>query len=295
MNLNLLEKNNFFFTQEFSTLEIKGKDAQIFLQNLISNDILLLKKQTFLHSIIPNTSGKIAFEVFLTKIKNSFTIFILPEEKEALQKHLEFYHILEELEILEKPKKSFYYLLFCDLSTKKNYKIHSNNILLKGERYFLTNQLPEKMTKLKELNKVAFENTRAFFALPKNKVDYNEKRLPQEAALHKIISFKKGCFIGQEAIARLEYKGKLVRILSQVSAEIPMEKEQKITDGNQILGNITSSSPYPYKRRYYGLAYLKTSSLLKNTDFFLEKSKETLQVFPLEYIYKKNERRTMET
>ena len=59
----------------------------------------------------------------------------------------------------------------------------------------------------------------------------------------------------------MEHKGKLVRILSQLISQEPLEKGEKINNGKQNIGSITSSCPYPYEKNYYSLGYIKTNAL----------------------------------
>jgi folate-binding protein YgfZ len=291
MSDNLLQENTvFFFTESFAALTIEGKDAESFLQNLISNDIRMLTEQNIIRSIIPNTSGKIAFDVFLKKLaKTSFQVFFCPNDLEPLKKHLEFFHILEELEIKEAKQTTFFYLLFCEAEHIKEYqKPMDTEIIEQSKNYLLLTKKPTKDNfsnqNLQELKTQDFEKTRAFFAIPKKSVDYSEKRLPQEAAFRKLVSFKKGCFVGQEPIARLEHKGRLVRILSQLICKSPLQTEQKITNGRQIIGSLTSCCPHSYQKNYYGLGYLKTQSLLAKEPIYLDKENTLLQAFPLEKI-----------
>ncbi len=47
--------------------------------------------------------------------------------------------------------------------------------------------------------------------------------LPQEVDLQKLggVSFNKGCFLGQEVIARLHYRGKLKKVMQSITLDIP--------------------------------------------------------------------------
>ena len=286
------EKATFCFVQNFITITITGKDAECFLQNLITNDIRLLTKVKIIRSIIALTTGKIAFDVFIQKLeKECFQILIIEEQCERLQKHLEFFHILEELKIEKTKQKKFYYLLFCSNQEAKTYQYSKpTEIIETGEKYICLETKPTKeevlLQNLRELNKNEFENVRAFFKIAKNSIDFGEKRLPQEAGFRKIINFKKGCFVGQEAIARLEHKGKVVRTLSQFICLSPLEKKQKLVSKNSLVGSVTSSCPYPYCGNYYALGYLKTQPLLDKEKIYLDKKNTLVQVYPLEKLEK---------
>lgn len=291
MSVEIFKESTIFFSpQKFSTITVSGKDASPFLQNLLSNDIGLLTQEKTIRSIFPSTSGKIAFDVFLQKPKeHAIQIFIDANQCLALQKHLDFFHILEDIEIKQTEQKTFFYLLFCKEQEKKMYKpFYPTEIIEIGEKYFLLENSPAKnsdvLQKLQELSSEEFENIRAFFKITKNLVDFGKKRLPQEVGFRKIVSFKKGCFVGQEAIARLEHKGRLVRVLSQFVCQKPLQKEQKLASKNTLVGSVTSSCPYPYQGNYYALGYLKTQNLLNKDAIYLDKENTLVEVYPLEKI-----------
>ena len=46
------------------------------------------------------------------------------------------------------------------------------------------------------------------------------------------ISFTKGCYLGQEIVARMQYRGELKRRLHRGSASAPVQENQTILDAN---------------------------------------------------------------
>jgi folate-binding protein YgfZ len=84
--------------------------------------------------------------------------------------------------------------------------------------------------------------------------DYN----PLEAGLWQTISFEKGCYIGQETIARLNtYKG-VKQHLWGVLLSAPVPPETAITVGEEKVGKLTSITTGD--RGYLGLAYIRTKA-----------------------------------
>jgi folate-binding protein YgfZ len=79
-------------------------------------------------------------------------------------------------------------------------------------------------------------------AAPGHEID--EKLLPQEAALDRALSFSKGCYVGQEAVAMLHYRGKLRRkllglVLAAGGAAAPGDAVMK---GDEEVGRVTSGA-----------------------------------------------------
>ena len=84
--------------------------------------------------------------------------------------------------------------------------------------------------------------------------DYN----PLEAGLWQTISFNKGCYIGQETIARLNtYKG-VKQQLWGVRLQAPVEPGTVVMLGEEKIGKLTSSSETD--QGSFGLAYIRTKS-----------------------------------
>lgn len=84
--------------------------------------------------------------------------------------------------------------------------------------------------------------------------DYN----PLEAGLWSTISFEKGCYIGQETIARLNtYKG-VKQQLWGVRLPAPVEPGTVITVDGEKVGKLTSCTQT--EQGYFGLAYIRTKA-----------------------------------
>jgi folate-binding protein YgfZ len=76
--------------------------------------------------------------------------------------------------------------------------------------------------------------------------DVDERVLPAEAGLvERAVSFTKGCFPGQEPIARLHYRGhanRSLRVLRIESGELPA-RDAEILHGGKAVGRVTSAAP----------------------------------------------------
>jgi tRNA-modifying protein YgfZ len=80
---------------------------------------------------------------------------------------------------------------------------------------------------------------------PRYGVDLDDATIPQEAGLNeRAVSFTKGCYVGQETVARLHYKGKPNRRLRglRLSAELPSQTELLLGDKRVgVLGSVVTS------------------------------------------------------
>jgi tRNA-modifying protein YgfZ len=81
---------------------------------------------------------------------------------------------------------------------------------------------------------------------PRYGLDLDETVIPQEAGLNeRAVSFTKGCYVGQETVARLFYKGKPNRQLRGLTATEPVEVGTELTLDGRIVGTVTSAADSP--------------------------------------------------
>lgn len=88
--------------------------------------------------------------------------------------------------------------------------------------------------------------------------------IPLEVGLWDAISFSKGCYIGQEIIARMESRGKLAHMLIGVSSDKPLLQGGSIHVDSRKIGEITSSAHSP-RFGWIGLASVKPGSWVETS------------------------------
>ena len=105
----------------------------------------------------------------------------------------------------------------------------------------------------------AFDFLRIASGLPRYGHELTGDYIPLEADLWSDVSFSKGCYIGQEIIARMESRGQLAKKLLRFALEHPVSDGTEIKADGKRAGTITSVGVGPEGAR--ALGYLKTSIL----------------------------------
>jgi tRNA-modifying protein YgfZ len=73
-------------------------------------------------------------------------------------------------------------------------------------------------------------------------IDADDATIPQEAGLNeRAVSFTKGCYVGQETVARLHYRGKPNRLLRGLRLSEPVQPGATLRSGEREVGRVTSS------------------------------------------------------
>ncbi|HEV2915262.1 MAG TPA: aminomethyltransferase family protein [Pyrinomonadaceae bacterium] len=114
----------------------------------------------------------------------------------------------------------------------------------------------------------ALEILRIEAGLPRYGVDMDETNVVTEAPLDDAVSYTKGCYVGQEIIARIHWRGhvakKLTGLVFSDGREVEREAKIRAADGKEI-GRITSSAFSPRLGRTIALAYVKYDFLAPGT------------------------------
>jgi tRNA-modifying protein YgfZ len=81
---------------------------------------------------------------------------------------------------------------------------------------------------------------------PRLGLDMDAETMPQEAGINeRAVNFEKGCYVGQETVARLHYRGKPNRHLRGLLLSEPAERRTDILLGDKVVGRVGSTCVSP--------------------------------------------------
>lgn len=132
-----------------------------------------------------------------------------------------------------------------------------------GDGYLLMSQVPSfpfPLSTFPSLTQPAFDYLRIESMQGLHGKEYTNDYIPLEANLWDDVSFNKGCYIGQEIIARMESRGQLAKKLVGFTSDKPLADGAMITANGKSVGAITSSANIdglPTR----ALGYIKTKSI----------------------------------
>jgi folate-binding protein YgfZ len=109
-----------------------------------------------------------------------------------------------------------------------------------------TDDLKAALADVPEVSEAAAEVVRVESGRPRYGLDLDESVIPQEAALNeRAVSFTKGCYVGQETVARLFYRGKPNRHLRGLRLSEPAATGEVLRLGEREVGRLGSSVVSP--------------------------------------------------
>jgi len=120
----------------------------------------------------------------------------------------------------------------------------------------------------------ALEILRIEAGIPRHGTDINDTNIVLEAGNTEAVSFTKGCYIGQEIIARIHWRGHVAKQLAGIQLEnpTPLEPDTKLysaTDDKEA-GRITSAAISPALNRTVALALIKYAYLAPDTQLIIK-------------------------
>jgi folate-binding protein YgfZ len=207
-------------------LRITGADAATFLHGQCTNDIQRLPVGGDCYAAFLNVKGKMRGDGHILRLPEAFVIEVAAELKESLEKFV----ITEDVVI--EPCPMYHYLILGEpVGDGLRYRCPL------GTGWLTTATLPVTMPAA-ELEKLRLEA-----GVPAWRVDMDENTIPVEAGLGSAISYDKGCYVGQETIARIRTYGHVNRHLCQLqvaSADVPRAGEPLRANGRPV-GQVTSA------------------------------------------------------
>ena len=246
-----------------------------FLHGLLTNDIRSLKPGTFNYNLWLRQNGQPIGDMFVFRFEDHFIVDTeLPSERVMedfkrlkLSLKVSFEDLTDSLEHVfifgERAGDLIGEKFGISLKNGEFKKVGSlivarNDIRLRTEGYDLMGDLSGvDLPKDSEISEREFEDVRIENCVPRTGKELREGFSPLEAGLlNYAISMTKGCYVGQEAVARVHYRGRTPRVLAKILAEGDIaEGDELVRDGKRV-GVVTSVS----SDRRKGLGYVLRDS-----------------------------------
>jgi len=192
------------FLNNRSLIKVSGEDSEDFLQSQFSNDIKKIQDKSVQINAYCQHQGKIIAIIWVFKKDLNYYLSIPNDLKTLVLSKLNMYKLMSQVEIEDFSEKIYQYGLIKE-DNEKSYKINENLSLLTSR---------EILTDFQDISywEIACINE----SLPEIYLNISEKHIPQAINLdinEMGVSFTKGCYPGQEIVARMHYLGKPKRRL----------------------------------------------------------------------------------
>ncbi|MHC4469574.1 MAG: CAF17-like 4Fe-4S cluster assembly/insertion protein YgfZ [Planctomycetota bacterium] len=278
-------------------LWIGGGERQTFLQRLVSNDVEALAEGQGCYATLLTPKGKVISDLTIYHRGDRFLIDYPPETREEIAKKLTMYvlssdvtveEVTEELGLIavhgpgaaevlgvSDPPEA---LLESTVATIAGHEAVVCRVDYLGVRGFDLHVEREAATEVFEalsgagatpFGRIAAETLRIEAGVARFGAELGDAVLPPEvpALVDRAISYTKGCYVGQEVVARIKTYGHVNRELRGLAVEggevLPPGADVSV-EGSPI-GAVTSSCVSPTLGRPIALAFLKRAHLETGT------------------------------
>ena len=269
------------------TISVSGADSSKFLQGQLSNDIENLSDNNYQYSTFSTNQGKVIASMRIFRRIDQYIILTNSDVANSVLEGLKKYILMSKVEI--RLERSTCYGVLGDN------KINTENLNISESEYSLTNISDTYILDIKIIDYpsyivVSFADDIPNFLLGETAGDINigklidlknvfprlnkisqESFIPQVLNMekHNAINYKKGCYTGQEIVARTHYLGKIKKKLFFCSSEsAPNLNKSKIYNQDaEVIGELLAGN-YLNLEKFYFQSIIKISAI--NNPMFID-------------------------
>ena len=274
-----------FYEQKRGLIEVSGKEAVQFLNGLITNDAAKLEAGSQMIAAFPNAQGRLLAVVRVMRIGDKFLFETEAATHEKVYNNLFRFTFAGDFYVEDLSENYSYFSMTNDkLQITNSIEFQSRF----GRDIFVpkdsANEFKSNLKDAIEISDELYETLRIEQGIPLYGVDMDETTIVPEIGLTDIISYNKGCYIGQEIIARIHFRGHIAKqliglVLSELSADSLIGQELKSPDGKNA-GKITSTTFSPKLEKQIALAYVRYDYLAEGTELKIGELTATVKNLP---------------
>lgn len=294
-------------------LILSGKDHLKFLQGMLSNDVVKLQEGKGMYATILTVKGRMVSDMRVYKDKESVLIDLEPGLNSKVSELLSKYKLSYKADIQDvteilglisvqgpKSKKLLEKLFEEQIPEMKEYdfvkkKFRGSEIIVvyvnrtgeMGYDLYIENEylkpLWEELMRagsalnIEPVGYDALNTLRIEAGIPVYNIDMDESNIPIEAGLWSALNFEKGCYVGQEVIARIKWRGHVNWHL----VGFTLQSGYSSSAGDEIykvekkIGRVTSSVFSPMLKTSICLGYIRREFNKPGTGVVIKTSEDS--------------------
>lgn len=210
-------------------LLVEGAEAEHFLQNLVTADIPTIAPGQLRPSALLTPQGKILFDFLVGRTDTGFRLECAANVRDALAKRLTLYKLRAKVTITA--VDDAVHAIFDEAPAGDATATYVDDRFGDGAVRRLYGDLPEGTETVPD---EAYRDRRIHAGIAEADTDYPASELfPHDVLLDQNggVSFKKGCFVGQEVVSRMQHRGTARRRLLLIEGERHLTTGADVTAG----------------------------------------------------------------
>jgi len=243
-------------------LLLTGAEAAEYLQGQVTNDVEALAPGEGCYAALLTHKGKVVADMRILRETESLLLDTEAHALPALRRNVEMYSIGRDVQVTDQTANRAILSLVgpaarAALDAEPPAAEHA---WVEGEHglYVATDlgvdvicpagaaEAVKDALGIEPVDLGAAECVRVESGRPRHGLDFDAATIPQEAGLNeRAVSFTKGCYVGQETVARLHYRGKPNRHLRGLKLSEPGQTGDPVTFGDREVGRLGSTAVSP--------------------------------------------------
>ncbi|HUN66813.1 MAG TPA: hypothetical protein VMW43_12020 [Bacteroidota bacterium] len=267
-------EHNWYYTTARPVLELRGEGILDFLNRISTNDLAALPASRMLGTIFLNEKGRYIDGAEVIPLGSSVLLVGIGTKRGTLASWLRKFIIMEDISVTDAAQFSAVHTVFRESAepaagavagasepvNRTDGRLAYRTPIWPGTEIVVTADPASAAGMLpgNPLTAEKYDQMRIESGIPSPGAELTEEYNPLEMSLQRLISFTKGCYTGQEVIARIDTYKKLRRRLTRIISADP-DRELRpgmiVFDDGGIYGKVTSACLSAVSSRWIGLGY----------------------------------------
>jgi folate-binding protein YgfZ len=244
----LEEERAFADRSSYRKLQVEGDGARSWLNDLLTAGLAGLAEGQAVRSLLLSPTGHIRADVHVVATAEGFLLLQNPAQPRAIGELLAPYVLSSAVTLTDRTAELSLYAVPGAAAARLGFGSRPSVL---GEGQDLVTATAgaariESMMMNKQLTQVggeALEVWRIRRGVARFPIDLTEESVPAEAGLDALIDAGKGCFLGQESVAKIRNLGHPARVVRALRSEAEILAGAEVWAGGGAVGRITSAAP----------------------------------------------------
>jgi tRNA-modifying protein YgfZ len=236
-------------------LIVSGTEAAEYLQGQLTNDVEAIEPGAWVYAALLDRKGHMQADMRVLRPGDGPELWLdlEPAGFEAARRHLQMYKIGREVEVTDASDEYVLLSLIGPRATEIARAVEAATLRTGGGVDLIVPVAERDRVHAAliaagavEVSPEAAEILRIEVGRPRFGAEMGTETMPAEAGIvEQAVSFTKGCYIGQETVARLHYKGKPNRHLRGLRFSAPAQGGEAVRLGEKEVGKVGSAAVSP--------------------------------------------------
>jgi folate-binding protein YgfZ len=256
---------------------VSGKEAIQFLNGLITNDVKKLEDKQTMLAAFPNAQGRLLALVRVQRQGEKFLFETEEATREKIYQNLFRFTFAGDFFVEDLSENYDFYWV-----SDSKFQISDSETIKFGNDFFVPKDAEINLSDVVEISDEQFEVLRIEHGIPLYGIDIDETTIVPEIGLEGLISYNKGCYIGQEIIARIHFRGHIAKQLKGLilSDENVKQNDELKTLDDKNAGKITSVCYSPTLDKHIALGFVRYDYLADGTELKVNETSAIVSKLP---------------